>query len=185
MKCFFVVPILLFLSFSFGNAQYLFQEGSKDWEAKGDAIWSFSNGELTGTPGKGGFVITKDSYKNFLLELEFKPDSTINSGVFLRCQNREISPEDCYEINIWDHHPNQDFRTGSVVMKFLPLEKVETIDAWNRMSVDIKNNSIKVLINDVLTVDFENSDLQEGYIALQAFGEGAISFRNIKIKPYP
>ena len=47
-------------------------------------------------------VYTKQAYKDFVLEMEFKPESTINSGVFIRCKNYDINASDCYEINIWD-----------------------------------------------------------------------------------
>ena len=178
-----MVPIytLFFMTISIANAQALFQKGVDNWVISGNAKWSFSNGELKAVSTEGGYVITKDIYKNIRLRLDFKPDSTINSGVFVRCKSPQIHPKECYEINIWDLHPNQDFRTGAVVMKSLPLKKVPTIDSWNTLSIDLENDSIKVWVNNILTADFEDCDLKEGYIGLQAFGKGSILFRNIEI----
>jgi len=84
--------------------------------------------ELTGILDSGaGFVITKNTFKNFVLTLEFNPDSTINSGVFVRCKDQQMSFSNCYEINIWDLHPDQDNRTGAVVARVIPSTKVETL----------------------------------------------------------
>jgi len=61
---------------------------------------------IVSTNGGSGFIMTKDVYKDFILELEFHLDKTINSGVFICCKNYELSHDDCYEINIWDENPN-------------------------------------------------------------------------------
>ncbi len=91
----------------------LFEENSDAWFVDGDSKWEFVNNELMGVADStSGFIITKDRYRNFELSLEFQPDSTINSGVFVQCAKPEMSATDCHELNIWDLHPNQDFRTG-------------------------------------------------------------------------
>lgn len=164
------------------QVEVLFQEGTDDWFAEGDAEWKFVNNELTGSLDAGaGFVMTKKPFSNFVLELEFKPDSTINSGIFIRCKENVISNADCYEINIWDLHPNQDNRTGSIVNRAKPAIKIETLDKWN--SYKIKNNKdhLQVWINDSMTIDIKDKDLIEGPIALQAAESGKISFRNVKL----
>lgn len=161
----------------------LFQEGADDYTIEGDASWDFENDELIGSVSAegSGFVMTKESYSNFILELEFKPDSTINSGVFIRCQNRALSFEDCYEINIWDLHPKQEFRTGAVVSRFSPLKKVETLNKWNRYRIKNENDRLQAWIDDVLVIDLKDTDLITGPIALQAAEKGEIKFRNVRI----
>lgn len=164
------------------NYQTLFEEDSNDWMAFGDAEWVFTGEEFIGSVKEGnGFVMTNDSYKNFDLELEFKPDSTINSGVFIRCANKELSATDCHEINIWDLHPNQDFRTGAIVSKVVPKNYVETINKWNTYRIKANGNQIKVWVNNHITADSSFTTPLSGYIALQAMGNGEISFRNIKL----
>ncbi len=182
MKFQLYIILVLFLTIGCQNSQSLFQENNEDWIIEGDAQWSFSNSELIGTvKDEVGFVITKQTYKDFVLELEFKPDSTINSGVFIRCINNEPSADNCYEINIWDLHANQDFRTGAVVTKAKPIAIVETIDQWNTYKIKMENDHIKAWVNGVLTADIKDSDHSEGYIGLQASGVGKINFRNVKI----
>jgi hypothetical protein len=173
----------LLLMFSCNSTQNIFQENDKDWELYGDANWNYLNHELIGkSTNEAGFVLTKNSFTDFVLELEFKPDSTINSGVFIRCKNTTINPTDCYELNIWDLHPDQNNRTGAMVTRAVPLAYVETINKWNTFKVVVKKNHIRVWINNIVTVNTHNNELTSGYIGLQAKGSGEVRFRNIKIK---
>lgn len=178
-----VAILVLILNISCLNSKVLFQENSKDWFIKGDANWNFSNNELIGKIKNGaGFIMTQQTYKDFILELEFKPDSTINSGIFIRCKNNNINPTDCYEVNIWDLHPNQEYRTGAIVMKSIPLAMVQTIDKWNTYKIKNETDHIQVWVNGILTANIRDTVLTEGYIGLQATGTGEIRFRNVKIK---
>lgn len=177
-----LLSIVLILS-SCSQSQAIFQENADGWDAYGDANWSFSNKELIGKIENGaGFVMSKQSYKDFDLEMEFKPDSTINSGIFIRCSKEEINPTDCYELNIWDLHPDQDNRTGAIVTRMAPLAHVETIDKWNTYRIKAEKNRIQVWVNEILTADTIDDALPGGYIGLQAKGTGEIKFRNVKIK---
>ena len=164
------------------KSETLFQESGDDWSMEGDAQWRFENDELIGSLSEGaGFVMTTASYDNFILELEFHPDSTINSGIFIRCKNRELSFANCYEINIWDLHPKQENRTGAVVSRFSPLKKLETLNKWNTYKIKNQNDYLQAWINDILVVDLKDQDLKSGPIALQAAEKGEIKFRNVRI----
>ncbi len=178
-----VMILLIFMVSCFETAQewnVLFSEDGDDWVANGDAEWKFVNGELVGSLDNGaGFVMTRNSYANFILELEFKPDSTINSGIFIRCKENTISNVDCYEINIWDLHPNQDSRTGAVVTRAKPLKKIETLNKWNTYKIKNYKDHLQVWINDVKLIDIKDNDVTEGPIALQAAESGKILFRNV------
>ena len=129
-----------------------------------------------------GFVMTKEVYKNFELTLYFKPDTTINSGIFIRCNSLNISAIDCYEINIWDLHPGQKSRTAAIVLRTEPLAFVETLNKWNTYKIIVDDDHIQTWVNEVLTTDFHNKELKEGHIALQASGSGKIQFKNISLE---
>jgi hypothetical protein len=160
----------------------LFQKDADTWFEEGDAIWTFDDDELIGNSESGnGFVMTKDTYKNFVLELEFHPDDTINSGVFIRCGGHLINGETCYEINIWDKRPEQDYRTASIVGFAEPLAYIETMGRWNSYKIQCEGDHLQVWLNDTLTVDHHDSSFIEGHIGLQAHGKGEITFRNVKI----
>ena len=172
-----------FLAKCNSSNEVLFEENGNNWFTEGDASWGFDDNELVGiAKGGAGFIMTKNLYKDFMLELEFKPDSTINSGIFIRCKNKELSMVDCYENNIWDLHPNQENRTGSVVNRAKPQVQVETLDKWNIYKIIIEKNHLRTWVNGKLTTDIINNDLIEGMIALQAAETGIIRFRNIKIQ---
>jgi hypothetical protein len=182
--------VILVLLIALGTAcsgesaqETLFQENGTNWIAEGEAEWRFENKELIGSLSEGaGFVMTKTSYDDFILELEFYPDSMINSGIFIRCTNRELSFEDCYEINIWDLHPKQENRTGAVVSRFSPLEKIETLNQWNTYKIKNQKDHLQAWINGVLVIDLKDQDLKSGPIALQAAENGEIKFRNVRVK---
>ncbi|MDA0193996.1 MAG: DUF1080 domain-containing protein [Bacteroidetes bacterium] len=162
----------------------LFAENAQDWIKGGDADWTFVNNELIGRLDSGqGFVVTKKAYKDFALTVEFYPDDTINSGVFLRCKNAGLSGEDCYELNIWDDNPNQEYRTGAIFLRSNPLAQVETINQWNTYELRCEGDRIQASINGVVTADLRDQSRAEGFIALQARGIGEIRFRNVKVRP--
>lgn len=179
-----VTTVMILGTISCSSSHYLFNEENKGWQIYGDADWTFSDDGLIGQITDGlGFFMTNKRYDDFILELEFYPDSTINSGVFIRCQNHEINPNDCYEMNIWDLHPNQDYRTGAVVLKQKPLAIVETIGKWNTYKIKALDKRIQVWVNNELTGDIMLEDLQDGYVALQASGTGVVKFRNVRLNP--
>jgi len=160
----------------------LFTENAEDWSVEGGADWSFENGELVGVADSiAGLVISKTSFKDFELNLEFKPDSTVNSGVFVRCEDAP-SAGTCYEINIWDLHPNQDNRTGAVVTIAVPLSQVHTLNKWNTYKIKCEGGRIQAWVNGIQTVDLMNELHGQGPIALQAASVGEVRFRNVEVR---
>jgi len=179
--------ILIFNACGLGESAEtdIFVKDSNDWFQKGRASWKFDGDQLVGTSlGGSGFIMTNKKYQSFTLSLEFYPDTGINSGIFVRCKNKEISNKDCYEMNIWDYHPDQESRTGSIVTRAKPLVNVQTLGKWNSYKITCESNHIRTWINGKLTADIYNDDLSEGYIALQAAETGRIKFRNVKIKEF-
>ncbi len=182
---FFTLTLLFSCSspkFSSKNSTTLFGENSNNWSTEGEASWIFEDGVLIGTADSlAGFVVSKASFKNFELTLEFNPDSTINSGVYVRCVGGGTTPDNCYEINIWDLHPNQEYRTGAVVFKAEPLTFVETLNKWNTYRVRCEDGRIQAWVNGEQTADLQDMDFKEGYIGLQAASVGKIRFRKVNV----
>ncbi len=175
-----------FAACSITRAQKLqiFTESGQDWVSQGTASWKFVKGELVGLSeaAPGGGVMTRETYRNFILELEFYPDSTVNSGIFVRCKEAKLSNISCYEMNIWDLHPDQNSRTGSIVTRAAPLSKVTTLNRWNTYKIRCEGNSLKTWINGKQMTDIVDNDLEEGYIALQAAEYGRVKFRNVRLQ---
>ena len=183
------LALLLFLSACHSakdvmvSANQPFDQASNAHTIFGNANWNFLNNELIGelkTNG-AGYIMTKDSYKDFIMELSFYPDSLINSGIFVRCANYEINPDDCHEINIWDLHPNQDFRTGAIVKKVKPLVYIETLNQWNNYKIKCQGSHCEIWLNGTLTATITDPNRVEGYIGLQAMGLGKIKFKDISL----
>jgi hypothetical protein len=51
-----------------------------DWNSTGEANWRIEDGALVADKGKGGHLVTKNSYKNFQINAEFWADEEANSG---------------------------------------------------------------------------------------------------------
>ena len=182
-----IVTFLLFLilpqAIHAQEKTILFEKDASDWEIIGDAQWQFKKGVLHGDASKGeGFVITKNTYQNFLLSLQFKPDKQVNSGVYLLCKGKEMNATDCHEINIWDLHPNQDNRTGSIVTKQNPKVKIQTIGKWNTYKIRCEGETTTVSLNGQITAIHRVNPSKQGIIGLQVANEGKIAFRRIRLK---
>jgi len=95
-----------------------------------------------------------------------------------------VHPDTCYELNIWDEHPQQDARTGAIVFRFMPpLAQVTTVGRWNTYEVLARDSFIEVKVNGEVTALVKDADPAPGFIALQHFGEGTVKFRSIEWRP--
>ena len=160
-----------------------------DWRELGSAAWRFDAGGVAAGPsGETGFLVSRAEYDDFRLTVEFRIDDETNSGVFLRCTNpravADVNPLDCYEVNIWDNHPNQDFRTGSIVSRVSPSTRVDSLGHWNTYEIDVRGPRIEVSLNGRQTAALTDRTLKSGVIALQYAGGGKLRFRNLELEPY-
>src|SRR5437762_2838818 len=81
----------------------------------GDANWQLMDGLVQANKGNG-FLVSKNSYADFQLKVEFWVDDDANSGVFLRCENpQQISAMNAYEVNIYDKRPDPTYATRAIV----------------------------------------------------------------------
>jgi hypothetical protein len=120
-----------------------------------------------------------------ILACEFNSTLISNSGVFLRCQDpAEITALNCYEVNIWDEHPRQEFRTGAIVTRSVPEAHVNTIGRWNDLVITANGEVVEVRINNVLTARLHSDEFKEGHLALQWGGLGSVRFRKFELRAY-
>lgn len=167
------------------QSTYLFDGASlSGWRKSGDAQWAVHEGNIESSGTGNGYLSTADEYSDFELSAEFWVDATTNSGIYIRCKDRDnIHPDTCYELNIWDKHPTQEARTGAIVFKVMPpLAQVDTIGRWNLYEVSAKGGVLIVKVNGQTTARMENADPAPGFIALQHYETGTVKFRNIEIK---
>jgi len=145
------------------------------------------------------FLCTEKHYGDFVLELEFKVDPGLNSGVQVRSNSLpeykngrvhgyqvEIDPSD----RAWSGGIYDEGRRGWLFpLKDKPAarEAFKQND-WNRFRVEAVGPRIKTWINGVPAADLKDDMTPEGFIALQVHGVGKrteplqVRWRNLQIK---
>ncbi len=159
-----------------------------DWNQVGEANWRMEGGALVADKGKGGHLVSKQSYKNFQMHVEFYAEANTNSGIFMRCTDpKSIGAKTCYEVNIWDTRKDPSYGTGAVVnfAEVNPMPKAG--GKWNTFEITANGRHITVVMNGQKTADFRNGMFEEGPFTLQFSGGdgggGPIKFRKVAIKP--
>jgi hypothetical protein len=160
--------------------------GMENFNRVGDANWMATDGAIQAASGGSnpGYLVTRNSYRDFELRAEFWASDDANSGIFLRCQNPlQITDENCYEANIFDQRPDPTYATGAIV-KVAPVAQpfARAGGKWNTFELTARGDHLVVVFNGVKTVDVRDSKLASGPIALQ-WGRGAIKFRKVQIRP--
>jgi len=147
----------------------------------GDANWRLMDGLVQADKGNG-FLVTKASYGDFQLKVEFWVDDDANSGVFLRCENpQQITAMNAYEVNIYDKRPDQTYATGAIVDVAKPLTAMKAGGKWNTFEITAQGPHMTVVLNGTKTVDVQHPGHKRGPIGLQ-YGAGVVKFRNVQIK---
>jgi len=156
------------------------------WKQLGDANWRLDEGTFLADSG-AGFLVSESSYGDFHLKLEFWVDPDSNSGIFIRCSNpNEVTPENSYEVNIFDKRPDPTYRTGGIVDFAPPLSTINSGGQWNTYEIIAEGPRLLITLNGTVTVDMEDSTHTEGPFALQygtGVGPGTVRFRNVEIMP--
>lgn len=180
----------------------------------GKAKYRAENGHIVGTsvPGTANsFLCTKKDYSNFILELEFKVDPSLNSGVQVRseCFDRDKTLElndqkirvpagrvHGYQVEI---DPSDRAWTGGIYdegrRKWLvdlknnePARKAFRQRDWNKFRIECRGDLIKTWLNGVPAAVLKDSVTPSGFIGLQVHGVGKrqqpleVRFRNLRLQ---
>lgn len=157
-----------------------------DFLVSGEAEWEMSDGSIKAILGEErGYIYTKAVYSDFEFSMNFFIEADTNSGVYTHClDSASITPQSCFEFNIWDANTNPDNRTGAIVGIAPPLSEVTTEGKWNTIRVRSVDGHHQVWVNDVLTGDIQDVSHKGGHIALQYGGaNGMVEFTDIEIRP--
>ncbi|MCX7143428.1 MAG: DUF1080 domain-containing protein [Proteobacteria bacterium] len=166
-------------------------KGLENWNRIGEANWRAEGGAIVADQGKGGYLVSKNSYKDFMIYAEFWAETDTNSGIFLRASDpNKVGADSSYEVNIWDIRPDPIYGTGAIVdFARVPVPAVYKAGGrWNTYQIVAKGAHLSVKLNDVVTVSTENGRFASGPFALQ-FGPGVkgvtggvIKWRKVQIK---
>jgi len=163
--------------------------GLDNFNRVGDANWRAEGGAVVADKGKGGHLVSKNSYKDFQIRAEFWADHTTNSGIFIRLSDpQKITATNSYEVNIYDQRPDPSYGTGGIVnfAKVAPMPRAG--GKWNTYEITAKGSQLIVVLNGAQTVNIQDDKFAQGPFALQ-FGNGpndapggAIKWRKVQIK---
>lgn len=169
------------------------------WEQhSGTAEYRVHDGAVVGktVPNTGNsFLCTPKKYSNFILEVEFKVDPSMNSGIQFRSnyysQETEVEiagkkkkiPADRVHGYQFEIDPSPRAYTGGVYDEgrrgwLFDLKNNEAARKafkqgdWNKARIECRGISIKTYINGVPAADFTDDMTPEGVIALQVHGIG-------------
>lgn len=174
------------------------------WEqVNGTAEYRVENGEIIGTTVTGSpnsFLATDREYGDFILELEFMVDPTINSGIQFRSIHDpsimkgrvhgyqfELDPSDrAWSAGIYD-----EARRGWLYPLSLNPEAQKAFKQgeWNKARIECIGSSIRTWLNGVPAAHLQDDLTPSGLICLQVHSIGnekdagkEIRWRNIRIK---
>ena len=171
--------------------------------------WKIENGTLkTLAHKKGVDIISKEKYKNFELELEWKVQSGGNSGIFYFANERgnhiwQSAPE----MQVLDNIVHTDGKrsvtsAGALYDLIAPSDVVvKPIGEFNQVRIVAKNNHIEHWLNEIkiLEYDYQSDNFKrlvakskfrdmpffakeiEGEIGLQG-DHGEVWYKNIRIR---
>lgn len=163
---------------------------------------------------QNSFLCTQRDYTDFVLELEFKVDPKLNSGVQIRshCFDEDKTVEIMdkkikipagrvhgYQVEI-DPSPRSfsgaiydEARRGIFLQDLKENEaarKAFKPNEWNTFRIECRGDSIKTWINGVAAVDLKDSVTPSGFIALQVHAVGKteepreVRWRKLRIKEW-
>ena len=169
------------------------------WEQhSGAAEYRVQDGAVVGktVPDTGNsFLCTTKKYSDFILEVEFKVDPSMNSGIQFRSnyytQETEVEiagkkkkfPADRVHGYQFEIDPSPRAYTGGVYDEgrrgwLFDLKNNEAArkafkqGEWNKARIECRGSSIKTFLNGVPAADFTDEMTKEGVIALQVHGIG-------------
>ena len=176
----------------------------KNWKRLGGkARFEVVDGAIRGTSIEGtpsSFLTTKDVYRDFILELEYKVDEGTNSGIQIRSESRkdyrggvvhgyqvEIDPsERGWSGGIFD----ESRRDWLYPLIYNPDARTAAKGGdWNKVRIECFGPSIRTFVNGVACSNLWDDMTPEGFIALQVhsvngrsvFAGKQVWWRNIRI----
>ena len=157
-----------------------------DWNKVGESNWRLEDGAVVAdkvAASGAGHLVSKNSYKDFQVYVEFWASDDANSGIYLRCQDpAKITDKSCYEANIFDQRKDPSYGTGGIVHFAAVNPRPKAGGKWNTYEITANGRQITVVLNGQKTAELRNSLFVEGPITLQ-HGAGVIKFRKVAIKP--
>ena len=172
------------------------------WTIRGGrADYEIRDGAIVGISKKGGpntFLCTDRPFGDFRLELEFKVDPRLNSGVQIRSEARPRGNSEVvfgYQVEIdpspraWSGGIYDESRRGWLnnLEERPDARAAFRQNQWNTYRVEAIGDRIRTWINGVPAADLRDSMTLSGFIALQVHGTNhddplEVAWRNLRIQ---
>ena len=172
-------------------------------QLNGKAKYQVVNGEIVGITVHGepnSFLVTEQNYGDFILELEFRLDADMNSGIQFRSESKpdyregrvhgyqmEIDPSD----RAWTGGIYDEGRRGWLYsLEYNPPgKKAYKPKDWNRARIECIGSVIRIWINGMPTAHLIDDLTLRGFVALQVHSVAKpensgqqVRWRNIRIQ---
>jgi hypothetical protein len=169
----------------------------------GKAKYEVQNGEIIGITVSGepnSFLATRESYGDFILELEFKVDPTINSGIQFRSESRPDYKDGRVHGYQYEIDPSARAWSGGIYdearrewlypLAYNPSAKTAfKQNEWNRVRIEAIGNTMRTFLNGIPAAHLVDDVTPKGFIALQVHAIGKdqaagqqVRWRNIRIQ---
>jgi hypothetical protein len=157
--------------------------GGANWRAEGGAIVA---DKIVDT----SYLLSKQSYRDFVMRAEFWAETNTNSGIFIRIQTPpKIAATHSYEVNIYDQRAaGLEYGTGGIP-NFAKVDQPypKAAGRWNTYVITAKGPVITVELNGRQTATIKDAKFMNGPFALQAGSHGkepggAIKWRKVQVR---
>jgi hypothetical protein len=168
--------------------------------------YEVKEGAIVCKQGKGGDLLSKEEYENFILRVEFKLPPAGNNGIALRTPLGGHSSKDGLELQVIDSdgynakHPNaplKPFQYHGSLYHCVGAKHgfLRPVGEWNYQEIEVRGQTIKVTLNGtkILDVDidqFDRSqmevspkglDQRKGHIGFAGHSD-PVAFRSFRVK---
>jgi len=158
-------------------------KGLENFIPEGNANWRVMEDGIGATQGNG-HLVSKESYKDFRIVAEMWVDERHNSGIFIRCQEPDdIGADSCYEVNVFDTRPGQEYATGGIVDTARVMGGPHrAAGKWNTIEITARGPQLTVMFNGVKTAEANTTKHGQGRVTIQ-YGAGTVKVRKFEIQP--
>ena len=155
-------------------------------QLNGKAKYTVQNGEIVGTTVAGepnSFLATEKDYGDFILEFEFKVDSTMNSGVQFRSSSKPDYKNGRVHGYQFEIDPSKRGWTGGLYDEarrdwLYPLDLNPSARTaykqgqWNKARIECIGHNIRTWVNGIPAAYVIDDVTPKGFIALQVHAIG-------------
>lgn len=156
-------------------------------------LFKMNQGVLSIKDSTVGYLRTKDCFKNYTVDLEWRWTKVLaNSGILIHIQKPDTIWPICYQVQqkadaagdiicmngLWAKECTDTIKTTVPKMK---KSNEKPLGEWNTMKIISKNGTLTVYVNAELQNKITGLTAKKGYIGFQAESK-PIEFRNLSIK---